>query len=62
MAIDITMYKGTVRGKSSISSGGDGIDCAGEVSFGRAGPNKIEFAVQSATISLYRSPASKAAK
>lgn len=57
MAIDITMYKGTVRGKSSISSGGDGIDCAGEVSFGRAGPNKIEFAVQSETIDLYRGSA-----
>jgi hypothetical protein len=57
MDIDITMYKGTVRGKSSISSDGNGIDCAGEVSFGRTGPNRIDYSVQHESISLYRGSA-----
>lgn len=54
MAIDISMYKGTVRGKSSLYSGGNDIQCGGAGAFSRVGPNKIEFSVQSATVSLYR--------
>jgi hypothetical protein len=62
MAIDISMYKGTVRGKSSLYSGGNDIQCGGAGAFSRVGPNRIEFSVQSATISLDRAPASKVAK
>lgn len=54
MAIDISMYKGTVRGKSSLYSGGNDIQCGGAGAFSRVGPNRIEFSAESATISLYR--------
>jgi hypothetical protein len=61
-AIDISMYQGTVRAKSSLYSGGNDIQCGGTGAFSRVGPNKIEFSAQSATISLYRAPAAKVAK
>lgn len=61
-AIDISMYQGTVRAKSSLYSGGTDIQCGGAGAFSRVGTNRIEFSVQSATISLYRAPATKAPK
>jgi len=61
-AIDISMYKGTVHGRSSLYSGGNDIQCGGAGAFSRVGPNRIDFSVQSATLSLYRVQASKAAK
>ena len=61
-AIDISMYKGTVHDKSSLYSGGNDIQCGGAGAFSRVSPNRIDFSVQSASISLYRVQVTKAAK
>jgi hypothetical protein len=61
-AIDISMYKGTVHSKSSLYSGGSDIQCGGAGAFSRGGPNRIEFSLQSASISLYRMLGAKSTK
>jgi len=53
--LDISMYRGVVRGESSLYSSGTDISCGeGGGAFSRIGPNSIDFTSPDASINLYR--------